>query len=163
MKLRRYVGVAQSVPFSRDGLHTGLLIRNERNVDLERLCVMCEQFPPLLSVLLGRILLFETDLESSLKLEEEIQIQEYVVYYISRQHTILFQLLLELLQILEVVDVISFRLNKFVDDLLPNRLSLGTIGVYIGGRRLSFQQQALLLQHIEDAIHNFCDLVRDPS
>lgn len=64
-------------------------------------------------------MLLHTNEEALRKIEQIVEIEEYLMAGVPSQCTCLFQFLLEGLQILKVMDVITLGLHELFEDMLP--------------------------------------------
>ena len=109
---------------------------------------MVYKFAPVLLGFCKAVLLLDSDEETSLEIKKRIQVQEDVMCRVTRNCTTFLDLILELLQRLEVIDIITFSLDEFFDDLLSNRHALRNTVVKAGLWLRALQEQTSLLKNV---------------
>lgn len=80
------------------------------------------------------IRLFDTDEEATLKIEQSVQIEEYVVYAVACHNSLLFNESFERLQQFKMLNVCAFRFHQFINNMLPlSPLDSGCYGSVVRG------------------------------
>ena len=87
------------------------LVGDEGLVDVESLLEGDEGTTPLLGFWWLGIGRFDADKEPSLEVEDCIDVEEYLVDDVPRYHALLFQGLLQIVQVLEILDIFPFGVH----------------------------------------------------
>ncbi|KAI6763934.1 hypothetical protein HG530_007723 [Fusarium avenaceum] len=127
------------------------LVRDEWLINIESILIHDKWSSPTLVRVGHRICCLHTDQETSLEVENGIDVEEYLVKSITRNCTLLFERLLQIVQVLEILDVFSLGIDKFSDDVISVG-HLSTIG-FLARRileSLGLEEVAAFLRFVQD-------------
>ena len=126
---------------------------------VENLLVCSKRASPLLSRLRHRVRRLDPDEKLALAIQDGVDVEEDVVDDVAGNDAVLFQRLLQVVQVLQILDVFSLR----VDQLAHNVVAVAHLGArfhhVVFGIRLDLEQQAPLLGKIENVIDDGGDLM----
>lgn len=139
------------------------LVRDEGLVDIKGILVQDKWRSPSLVGSRHRIRGFHSDQEAALEIENGIDVEEDLVKNVSWNRTLLFQRLFEIVQVFEILNVFSLR----IDQLSNNVISVGhlrsgcrTTCNFIFGVGLNLEEGAALFGTVEDIINDLGHLDR---
>ena len=143
------------------GLRRLPLVCNEGRVDVEGFFKRHKWAAPPLVIGRHGVCSFDPNKKSPLKIKDGVDIKEDLVDNISRNNAPLFQGLLKVVQILEILDVLALGINQLLEDMIPVA-HLGGCGLIHGVLvriRLRLEEQSTLLGDIEHIIDDLRDLI----
>lgn len=96
-----------------------------------------------------------------MKIEDGVDVEENLVDNVAGNHSLLLQGLLQVVQILQVLDVFSFGIDKFLDDVI----SIGHFGAGAGLRRLAIgiglqlKEVSTLFRKVKNVVNDLGNLL----
>ena len=127
-----------------------VLVGDERFVHPEGFSVVGEELAPILLVLGQTILLFDSDQESSLEIQQLIEVHEYVVDCITSNGS--GNLSLELLKYFKVLNVITLSAEEFFNEMCFER-DRNRCRNNSHLRFFMLEQETPFIQYVQDSIH----------
>ena len=135
------------------------LVGDEGLVDVESLLEGDEGTTPLLGFWWLGIGRFDADKEPSLEVEDCIDVEEYLVDDIPRNGALLFEGLLQIIQVFEILDIFPFGVDQFAQDVISStHLGPGRGGVGIVWVRRRLLEDTALCRKIQYMIDDLGDL-----
>lgn len=135
------------------------LVGNERLVaHIERLFIGNKGAAPFLSCLRHRVCCFHPDQELPLAIQDSVDVEEDVVHYITSDDAVLFQRLLQIVQMLKILNIFAFGVDELTHDVIAIAHLRTRLYRIVFRVRLDLKQEAALLREIENMIDDRGDL-----
>lgn len=133
------------------------LVRDEGLIDIKGILVQDKGRSPSLVGNRHRIRGFHTDQEATLEIENGIDVEKDLVKNVSGNRALLFQRLFEVVQVFEVLNVFSLRIDQFSDNVISVahlRAGSGTASNLVFGVGLNLKEGTALFGTIENIIND---------
>jgi hypothetical protein len=136
------------------------LVGNKGLVNVECAFIKTKRRAPALRVLGHGIGRLDANKKSTLKVQNGINVEEYLVENVAGDSAFLLESLFEVVEILQILYVFAFGIDKFLDNVISVAHLQASAGrlEFILRVWLQLQELAMLLGQIENIVDNLSDL-----
>lgn len=137
------------------------LVGDEGLIDAEKLFVCNKRLAPSLRDRRHGVCGLDSNQEAALKIEDGVDVEENLMDNVARNHSLLLQGLLQVVQILQILDIFSFGIDKFLDDVISichfgAGTGLSRLAIGIG---LQLKEVSALFRKVKNVVNDLGNLL----